>query len=202
PHDVTTYGLSDRRRTPGKLPLSAHGIRVVSADNGSGGGTSQIPRVASLARQLGFRVLGLVDSDKDTASTAGVLAAIEEACDVVVRLPEGVAVEGAIVAGVSTEFLRAAASALPEYGIPDPTVNVDEDQVARALLKPLHNHGLHEPFLEALIPDSGVPPLIGEALDVLATCMSRPKATTQSGAKRPPNPAESDHPIRLMPTTS
>jgi putative ATP-dependent endonuclease of OLD family len=168
PHDVATYALADRRRTPLTLPLSAHGVRMVSADNGSGGGTSQIPRVARLAQQLGFRVLGLIDGDKETPSTAEVLAAIEEACDVVVRLPEGIAVEGAIVAGIHTDLLRAAASALPEYGIPDPTVTVDDDHVAQSLRKPLHNHGLHEPFLEALIPDAGVPPLIRAALDALA----------------------------------
>ncbi len=165
PHDVTTFTLADRRRTPLTLPLSAYGVRIVSADNGHGGGIGQVPRVAQLARQLGFRVIGLIDGDHGQASPE--MRAIDEACDVVIRLPNGVAVEGAIVTGIDSSMLRVAASSLLEYGVPDPTSGVDDDDVAESLLTHLHRFGMHEPFLEALIPYAGVPPVIANALDTL-----------------------------------
>lgn len=125
----------------------------------------QVARVARLARQLGFRVLALIDGDgKGDGET---VTAIEQECDVVIRLPPGVAVEAAIVRGIDPQVLRSAAATLTEWGIPDPTIDVDDAEVADALVRPLHNHGLHEPLLEALIPDTGIPPVLGAALDAL-----------------------------------
>lgn len=168
PHDLTTYSSVDRRRITGGLPLSAYGVRLVTADNGSGGGTGQIPRVAALARALGFRVIALVDSDsaKDIATT---LPPIQAACDATVQLPPGMAVERALLAGVAPAHLASAAAALPAYGVPNPTVDKAGHDIVESLVHPLHKHGLHEQFLEALIPYAGLPPVITAALDAVAT---------------------------------
>ena len=167
PHDVTTYSAVDRRRGPHDPPLSAFGIRLVSADNGSGGGTSQIPRVAALAHRLGFRVIGLIDCDpaKDAAAT---LPPIQAACDVVVRLPAGMALEQALVAGMAPSDLRAAAATLTAFGISDPTTGKPDADVGPSLVHPLHKKGLHEPFLAALVADAGLPPVLTSALDAVA----------------------------------
>jgi putative ATP-dependent endonuclease of OLD family len=178
PHDLTVYTLADRRRTPTSLPLSAYGVRIVSADNGSGGGTGQVPRVARLARQLGFRVIGLIDGASKWDGAA--LLAIEEECDVLIRLPPGVAIEGAIVAGVDETLLRAAATTLAEWGIPDPAAGVEDGAVAEALVRPLHSQGLHQPLLEALIPDVGIPPVIAAALDALGLAANPSNGTPAS----------------------
>ena len=165
PHDIGVYALADRRRTPSFLPLSSYGVRIVTADNGSGGGTGQIARVARLAKQMGFRVIGLIDGE--TKWDGAILTEIELTCDVLVRLPDGVAIERAIVMGVNASELRAAATTLAEWGVPDPTIGVSDGEVAESLIRPVHNHGLHQPLLEALIPNVGVPPLISAALDAL-----------------------------------
>ena len=86
PHDLTTYTSADRHRAVTALPLAAAGVRLISADNGSGGGTGQIPRVAELARAMGFRVIALIDSDP-VKTSAMILTQIEATCDAVVRLP-------------------------------------------------------------------------------------------------------------------
>jgi len=171
PHDLTAYAWADRWRTASAPPLAASGARMIFADNGSGGGTGQIPRVATLARQLGFRVVALIDGDRPSDSVSAALTEIEDACDAVITLPEGIALEAALTYGVDVEALRAAGAFLTSYGIPDPTADKGDDEVASALWQPLHKHGLHEPFLEAVSIAVGLPPLVGAALDSVATAV-------------------------------
>lgn len=168
-HDLTTYSTADRHRSAAALPLSAAGVRLICADNGSGGGTAQIPRVASLARALGFRVIALIDGDP--AKTAGgVLADIQAASDAVVRLPDGAAIEVALTAGVDVKTLRAAAAVLPAYGVPDPTVGKVDGRVPDAVVRLLHSRGLHEQFLDALVEElASVPPLLNSVLSAVRT---------------------------------
>jgi putative ATP-dependent endonuclease of OLD family len=169
PHDLTTYTSADRHMATTKLPLAAVGVRLISADHGSGGGTGQIPRVAELAHAMGFRVVALIDRDPDKTSTA-VLAQIETACDVVIRLPPGTAIEKALQTNVGIHHLRAAAAILPAYGIPDPAIGKSDTEVALAIAQVLHKKGLHEQFLDAVIAElKHVPPLLVAALDAVTS---------------------------------
>ena len=167
-HDLTTLTAADRRAAAHQLPLSAHGVRLITADNGDGGGGSQIPRVAALAKSLGFRVVALIDNDPAKKS-AEVVREIRAACDVVVRLPERMAIERAILAGSTPEDLRAAAAVLSEFGQQDPTADKGDDQLGDAVMRSLHKSGLHEPFLAALVDStSSLPPVIEDALQAVA----------------------------------
>lgn len=151
PHDLASYMAVDRVVEPPGLPLSAGGIRLISADGAEGGGTGEIPKLATLARSLGFRVVGVVDHDSATREAGADLDALLAACDVVVRLPDGMSVERAIVAMQAPPTLRAAASeAFPAFGRDDPTLGVEDDQVAEELVKPLKKN-MHEPFIAALM---------------------------------------------------
>lgn len=168
PHDLTAYSSADRYRAATKSPLSAAGARLVSADNGFGGGTSQIPRVATLAHAMGFRVVALIDCDPVKTATT-VLAEIEAACDAVVRLPAAMAVEQALVTGVDVGVLRAVAALLPEYGVTDPTIGIPNAKVPKILAQLLHSKGLHEQFLDGLVDELGsVPPVLDAALTAVA----------------------------------
>lgn len=171
-HDLTTLAAAERRAVAPRLPLSAHGARLVSADNGEGGGGSQIPRIAVLAKSLGFRVVALIDGDPEKKS-AEVVADIQAACDAVVRLPERMAIERAILAGASSSDLRAAAAVLTEFGQQDPTDGQVDDQLGDLIMRSLHKSGLHEPFLVALTEStSTLPPVLGDALDAVASVAS------------------------------
>lgn len=151
-----------------QLPLSAHGVRLITADNGDSGGGSQIPRVAALAKSLGFRVVALIDNDPAKKS-AEIVEEIRAACDVVIRLPERMAIERAILAGSTPEHLRAAAAVISEFGQQDPTADKGDDQLGDAIMRSLHKSGLHEPFLAALVDStSSLPPVIGDALQAVA----------------------------------
>lgn len=167
-HDLTTFAAADRHTSRPTLPLSAHGVRLISADNGEGGGGSQIPRVATLAKSLGFRVVALIDNDPEKKS-ADVVEEIEAACDAVVRLPERMAIERALLAGARPSHLRAAAAVFGQLGQEDPAAGKGDDELGEAMMRPLHKKGLHEPILSALVDStSSVPPVLRNALDEVA----------------------------------
>lgn len=171
-HDLSAFNAADRRHLATALPLAAHGVRLISADSGSGGGTSQIPLIAGLAKQLGYRVVALVDGDP-AKYAAATLTQIEAACDAVVRLPTSMAVERAILAGATAAQIRAAASLFPTFGQPDPTLGQGDDDVADAVMNLLHKKGLHEQFFTALVDETGVLPAVMESvLDNVVHCSS------------------------------
>ncbi|TCC65702.1 toprim domain-containing protein [Kribbella pittospori] len=163
-HDLAAFSAADRRRAAPELPLAAHGIRLVSADTGSGGGTTQIPRVANLAKQLGYRVVALIDGDPGKTA-ADKLQEIEEMCDAVVRLPDAMAIERAILVGATAAQLRLASAIFAEFGQLDPTAGKEDNEVPRAVMRALHSNGLHEQFLVALVARVGtLPPVLNSAL--------------------------------------
>jgi hypothetical protein len=143
-------------------------VRLVASGTGGEGGISQIPRVASLARQLGFRVLAVIDRDKASAQTTDELAKIQAACDAVVRLPPG-AIERAMADGLPLQALAEASATLTEYGIPDPMSGRLTEEAVTSLCKVIHKQGLHEQFLEALyaVPNAPHPPVVSMTLALL-----------------------------------
>jgi hypothetical protein len=170
PHDLVVYGTIDRQRLPHGAPLSAAGVRLIAAGTGQDGGIGEIPYVADLARQLGFRVIGLVDRDKAEGET---IKALESSCDVVIRLPPKTAIEGALLAGASIAAVRAASAALLTYTSEDPAAGKPDPDVAAAVGARLHKKSLHEPFLAALFEETGTPPpLIVHVLDQVAAAAS------------------------------
>jgi len=175
PHDLAAYSFVDRRKPPTGLPLSAHGVRLVAAGTGQDGGIDQIPRVAALARQLGFRVLAVIDQDKGDAEK---IKKVQAECDVVIRLPKG-AVERAIVAGIpGVTVVTAAKAVLDEFGVPDPFAGACDEAAITRLCKVIHKHGLHEQLLEALYREFGThPPMIDSVLD----CIVRTSSATYTG---------------------
>lgn len=140
--------MVDRRYPPGLLSLSVYGVRLVAAGTGHDGGIDQIPRVADLARRLGFRVLAVIDRDKDGAQAASQLAKILAACDIVIRLPKG-AIERAMLAGIDLDKIVAASATLTAYNIPDPVAGRADESVVTDLCKVIHKQGLHEQLLDA-----------------------------------------------------
>ena len=170
PHDLVVYGTADRQRLPNGAPLSAAGVRLVAAGTGQDGGIGEIPHVADLAHQLGFHVIGLVDRDKAEGQT---VKALEESCDVLVRLPPRTAIEGALLAGAGVTAIRAASAALLAFTSEDPAVGKADSAVAGAVGRRLHSKSLHEPFLTALFDETGSPPpMIISILDQVAAAAS------------------------------
>lgn len=170
PHDLVVYGVADRQRLPDGAPLSAAGVRLIAAGTGQDGGIGEIPHVAELAHQLGFRVIGLIDRDKAEGQT---VKALEESCDVLVRLPPRTAIEGALLAGADIAAIRTASAALLTHTSQDPANGKSDAAAITAVKKRLHDKSLHEPFLAALYDETGAPPpMILQVLDQVAAAAS------------------------------
>lgn len=166
-HDLSTLGAADRLRGLGGAPLAAQGIRLITAETGSGGGTGMIPRVARLATSLGYRVIAIVDGDPPKNADVP-LQSISDSVDAVVRLPENMAIERAITSGFSPGELRVASQVFASFGIPDPTDGKDDASVHDAVKKCLHKQGLHESFMESLYRETErFPPVVADTLDAV-----------------------------------
>jgi len=98
PHDVAALTeLSQRRRNP----PAAYGVRLV--DGGGGHGT--VPKVCRLARQMGFRVIAGLDYDGVGSGADTSFTELQQIADDVARLPEGFAIERALVHGIDRQVL-------------------------------------------------------------------------------------------------
>lgn len=175
PHDAAAYGaLAERLEADaGTLPPEAYGIRMI--DGGANGGIGQVVRLAEVSTSLGFRVVALVDYDRDEAAAASRLADLQAAADAIVRLPRGKAIEAAILDGVPDSEIVAALSDLSTtYHLPLPTgwQSLTGNDLKQEAIKALKsNNGLHAQFIYAL--PSMLPMLAGSALQAALECCRR-----------------------------
>jgi hypothetical protein len=170
PHDHETYLAIDRRRATQfrRRPLSGRGIRLIRGSAAGGeGGKSELPKLAKLASDLGFSVRVVLDHDKP-GTDHDLIAELQELCEVVVRLPERVAIERAIVNGLSADVLRETLKVLNDEHELDLTVeDIDDDDLPAACVKALKQKGgLHRLFVD-LLPQGVMPPLANEVLKQL-----------------------------------
>ncbi len=170
PHDRAALdALANELLQSADQPLpSAHGIALIDAGvvDGSGGATA-VARLAALGTRLGFHIVGVIDGDPGEDGKA-YLAAAEAAADRVVRLPDGAAIEVALIADLSAPVVvQALRDLCSAYDIAEPPEL--DTQSGGALLKSVisilkKNGGLHAQFLE-LLPAGTTPPLLRRILD-------------------------------------
>lgn len=182
PLDVLALtALVDRRfRRKGISPPAAIGARFVDAD-----GITNIPRAAQLAKELGFRVVALLDDDKPGDETEDRLRRVEDCADAVVRLPPRFAIEQALVHGVDVEHLRSAMTSVRsalELPWPDPQT-LQDDAVGAFLAGNLKaRSGVHAAFVESL-PNEVYPPVaiafLETALALIDVKCDDPAGTTR-----------------------
>ncbi|MHB1251792.1 MAG: hypothetical protein ACYC0I_06665, partial [Acidimicrobiales bacterium] len=121
---------------------------------------------------LGFRVVALVDYDRDETAAAARLAALQLAANAVVRLPKGVAIEAAILDGLlDIAIVNALVDLNATHRLPLPAgwqslTGGDLRTQAIQVLK--SNNGLHAQFLDVLMPP--LPVLAGRALQSAMEC--------------------------------
>jgi hypothetical protein len=176
PHDVEGYGAVAERRLmdSGTLPPAAYGVRMIAAGMGEDGGKDELPKLAGLARELGFHVRVLIDSDKP-GGDADLLARLGVLAEQVIRLPERTAVERALARGLPAEAQRSALSVINElYGLGLAVDGIADSDLEATIVKQLKKkNGLHQPFVAAL-PEGTIPPLAAEVLDALTRPAGQP----------------------------
>jgi hypothetical protein len=147
---------------------AAHGITIInSAAADSSGGSTAVPRLSLAARDLGFRVIAVLDWDSDAAQAGHALAECMATAHAVIRLPHGDAIENALLDGLQDVVVRNAIQEVAAaYGIPLPAgfAQLNDKQLNSAAIAFLKSSaGFHAQFVDTL-PDGVIPPLAEELL--------------------------------------
>jgi hypothetical protein len=161
---------------------SAKGTTVIDAGAADGsGGSGALARLSEAARQLGLRTVAVLDHDGENSQSEAILESVEQAANVVVRLPKGHAIEMALLTGLADGDIRTALEQLgTAYGVPLPPglPTLAGNELATEARKVMKSHGgLHAQFVEAL-PPAQVPPV---ALTLLRTCLALAVDRSKSG---------------------
>ena len=180
PNDFAAlHNLALRLSEEQGLPLPAtRGVSIVNSGSGGSGGYASVLKLTGAARDIGLRAVALVDGDtrRETQQFMQTYGALPDA---VIRLPDGVAIEAAIVHGVPDEVLRqalrdvAAAASLAE---PQNLDQLTGAQLAGAAVPFIKSNSLHGPFIDSL-PPADLPALATQLLNTAVEVA----AGTQSG---------------------
>lgn len=172
PHDraaLDALAMRRLRRSKKVLP-AAYGITVIDAGVVDGsGGASAVARLAALASRLGFHTIAVIDGDKGVDGKNALVAA-EEAADRVIRLPDGFAIERALVEGLSdavvANTLRVLCDAFGVAVLPDLDTRSGRDLLKTAVAVLKKNGGLHAQFVD-LLPPKKVPSTLRGLLEAI-----------------------------------
>ena len=173
-HDHAAYQALATRlfNEHGIPPLGAYGIHLIhSGAADSSGGSSAIPKLATAARALGWRVVVIIDHDGNSHQESIELKNCIDSADAVVRLPYGFAIEKSLVRNVDITILKETLDDLIEaFDLKRYRINTDGtnlDKQAEHLLKKAG--GLHAQFVSAL-PANCLPPIARCVLQVSLDC--------------------------------
>lgn len=174
PHDsaaLRALALKAAEDLGESLPV-ARGVSIIDGAAADGaGGSGGLARLAASSRQLGLRTIAVLDHDGDGAAEDATLQATLATADVVVRLPNGHAIELALLSGLDdTEILASLKELQAAFGIAlAPNIDALRGknllEAARKVLK--SQSGFHAQFIETL--GAGRVPVVGLAL--LRTCL-------------------------------
>ena len=170
PHDRRALeALQEKLLAEEGVPgLAAHRIALIDAAAAEGsGGTGAVVRLADAAVDLGFRTVVVLDHDR-ADQAAEELAAARAVSDVVIRLPEGYAIERALCDGLSDDVIADALSALVgAFGlqIEDEWEGLTGRRLRQAAVRALkQSGGFHGEFVTAL-PQGQIPTAARAVID-------------------------------------
>lgn len=171
PHDMESYTALSWRQFAEDVgpPLAAYGMTLVPASRTGGeGGKHELPKIAQLASDLGLRVRVVLDNDRQGAN-AELIEELRPTSELIVHLPEGVAVDRALVYGINPRALRSVLQRLNE----DHELNLevesadDSELPAKCTWALKQKGGLHRQYIDEL-PHGVHPPIASQVLKHLA----------------------------------
>lgn len=142
-------GLIVGRELPQSAPAS-HGLAIVSAAEQGSGGDQQVLNLTQYAAHMGIKAVAVVDGDPANRHYSN------QTCEhygiSIVRLPDRIEIEKAILDGVSTTMIsKTVALICDAYGIDDNGIQTCEDsEVVRIATKLIKKQHLHRSVVEAL----------------------------------------------------
>ena len=178
PNDFAVFhALAIRLAHEQDRPLPAtQGVSIISAGATGSGGYANVMRLAGAAKDIGVHSIAIIDGDKD----AGAKKFVDDNIglpNALIRLPEGAAIEVAILEGIEDELIRDAfreAALSAGITLPPNLGQITGSHLTATVISIMKNNSLHAQFVEAL-PSENLPPL---ATKVLFEALQ--KATTLS----------------------
>ncbi len=160
------------------IPLLA-AQRITLLDAGAAeqsGGHTAIPRLAQLARRLGFHVIAVVDWDRDAGIAQQSLTANLVHAHVVIRWPQGHAIERATLSGLDDAVIRVALKDVEQALVVTPDFDpatLSGTELVKKTAKFLKSAGgLHAPFVETL-PKGLCPALLRRCLEEIRAAITK-----------------------------
>lgn len=157
PHDFSAlHALALRmlRDHNDPLPMTRR-VAFVNAGVAGSGGYSGVLKLCREARLMGLRAVAAIDGDK-AVSAKRFVEPDQERADAVVRLPEGKAIEAAIIEGVADDVLTHALQELAAAaGVDLPSAmkgDVGHD-LHKSAMHFIKKNSLHGPLIDSLPPD-------------------------------------------------
>lgn len=137
------------RKAPQSAPAS-HGLAIVSAAEQGSGGDKQALDLARYAGNMGINALAVVDGD-DANSQYSNQTCVQYGISII-RLPDRVAVEEAIICGIPTATISdAVAQTCALFGLFDNDIRTCGDlEVSRIATRLIKKHNLHRHIVDAL----------------------------------------------------
>ena len=135
-------------------------VAIVNAGAGGGGGYANVLKLAKEAKEIGLRAVGAIDGDTRSDVQQFVQANFEMA-SIVVRLPDGNAIEAAIIDGIPDEVLRGTISAIAVAAdLPGPQnlANLSGALLGKEAIQFIKSNSLHGQFIDTL-PQGSLPTL-------------------------------------------
>lgn len=169
PHDrAGLQAIAERMLRKDDVPLPA-GDRIGLIDAGavdSSGGSSALPRLSKAARDLGFYTVAVIDGDPDDDETIKTTLA---AADSVIRLPDGMAIERALLDGLTDEQIKNALGRLDVH-LPSQFADLEGADLLKSATQALKSRGgAHAEFVDAL--RGPIPKLAARILTEARNCV-------------------------------
>ena len=181
PNDFAAlHSLALRLAKEQDQPLPAtQGVSIINAGYTGSGGYTSVMRLSGTTKDIGLRSIAVVDGDKMEEAQKFVQDNLGMA-DAVIRLPDGVAIEAALLAGLEDDVMKQSlcdAASSAGLTIPSRLDQLSGNQLTQAILSFMKSNSLHAQFVEALPPEN-LPPL---AIQVLAEAVHAATTTELKG---------------------
>lgn len=153
-------------REQGRPLPATHRVALVNAGAMGDGGYSSVLKLANEAKDMGLRVVGAVDGDIRAEAIQYVNTNMDMA-SAVLRLPDGKAIEAALIDGVQESSLIQALrdiSAGANLILPRNLEQLSSSQLRSEAIRFIKRNSLHGQFVDAL-PDGEFPPLACQYLE-------------------------------------
>ena len=180
PNDFAAlHSLALRLAKERNLPLPAtQGVSIINAGYTGSGGYTNVMRLSGPAKEIGLRTVGVVDGDKRPEALKFVQDNLGLA-DAVIRLPDGAAIEMALLRGLGDDVMKQAicdAASSAGLTIPYGLNQKSGNDLTKETLSFMKGNSLHAQFVEALSPVD-LPPLAIRVLSEAVKAATTPQLT-------------------------